>query len=133
MTRQPTLRPIVLRISVLALALLLGIPCAGAAGPPFAEAATQLNGEWRNADFVLKIDTRRAQASVDPSRPFEWRRFLVKDVIDDEIIFTIGADLYEARIEADTLTLTSTMFRGEHVLIRTPDSESPDQQDAAPE
>ena len=107
-----------LRIAVLTLALLFGAGPAGAA-PLFSEAAAQLDGEWRGDDFVLKIDSRRAQASIDPARPFEWRHFLVKDVTDEEIVFTVGADLYEARIDADKLTLTSTSFRGERLLVRT--------------
>lgn len=112
------------RILALALGLLAAAPLANAA-PLFSEAAEQLDGIWRGPDFVLKIDARRAQASVDPARPFEWHHFLVKDVTDEEIVFTVGAELYEAKIEAGALTLTSTSFRGERVLFRSADSWTP--------
>ena len=61
---------------------------------------------------------RRAQASVDAGRPFAWEHFLVKEVTPTEVVFSIGAELYEARIEDDTLTLTGTSFRGTRVLFR---------------
>ncbi len=86
----------------------------------FSEAAEQLDGEWRGDDFVLRVDARRAQASVDAARPFAWDRFLVKEVTDAEVVFTIGADLYQATFDNDTLTLTGTSFRGERVLSREP-------------
>ncbi len=107
-----------LRIIVIALALLAAASFA-AADTGFSEAAARLDGEWHGQAFVLKIDARRAQASVDPTRPFEWEHFLVKEVRGDDIVFSIGADLYEAKVDADILTLTSTSFRGERVLFRT--------------
>lgn len=92
-----------------------------AAASPFAEAAAQLDGEWRGDAFVLKVDSRRAQASIDPNRPFEWQRFIVKEVTDAEVIFAIGSELFEATVDAETLTLTGTSFRGERVLRRVQD------------
>src|SRR5262245_46549480 len=86
--------------------------------PSFAEAAKELDGDWRGGDFVLRIDARRAQASIDPTRPFEWEHFLIKAVDDREITFAVGANLYEAKVEADVLTLTGTGFRGARVLFR---------------
>ena len=88
------------------------------AATPFSEAAQQLDGEWRGADFVLRVDAKRAQASIDPARPFEWQRFLIKDVSESEITFTVGAELFEAKLAEDTLTLTGTNFRGPRVLFR---------------
>jgi hypothetical protein len=69
-------------------------------------------------DFVLRVDAGRAQASVDAVRPFEWEHFLIKEVTPDEIVFAIGAELFEARLGADILTLTGTSFRGARVLMR---------------
>jgi hypothetical protein len=88
------------------------------AASPFSEAADRLDGVWRGADFVLRVDARRAQASVDAARPFEWERFLIKEVGEGEIVFSIGAELFEAKVEANMLTLTSTAFRGARVLMR---------------
>ena len=88
------------------------------AASPFVDAAKRLDGEWRGDGFVLKIDSRRAQASIDPNRPFEWGRFIVKDVREDDVVFTIGAELFEATVDADALRLTGTSFRGEKVLRR---------------
>ena len=33
-------------------------------------------------------------------------------------MFTVGAELFEAKLDADTLTLTGTNFRGARVLFR---------------
>jgi hypothetical protein len=105
-----------LRIALLILALLTGSSVFAASR--YEDAAQRLNGEWRGAELVLRIDAERAQASMTPDRPFEWRRFIIKDIRQDEIIFSIGAELYEAKIDADTLTLTGTAFRGARVLFR---------------
>lgn len=88
------------------------------AATPFSEAAQRLDGEWRGADFVLRVDAKRAQASVDIARPFEWERFLIKDVSEGEITFSVGAELFEAKLAEGTLTLTGTSFRGPRVLFR---------------
>ena len=96
-------------------------PPAAAASATFSEAAKSLDGEWRGSDFVLRVDARRAQASIDASRPFEWAHFLVKDVSEGEIVFTVGAELFEARLADNVLTLTGTSFRGARVLFRDAD------------
>jgi hypothetical protein len=88
------------------------------AATPFSDAARRLDGEWRGADFVLRVDAKRAQASLDPERPFEWERFLIKDVSQQAITFAIGAELFEAKLAEGTLTLTGTSFRGPRVLFR---------------
>ncbi len=86
---------------------------------PFSEAADRLDGEWRGNGVSLRVDARRAQASVDSDRPFAWQRFLIKDVTSGEIVFSIGAELFEAHVEADVLTLTGTNFTGTRVLFRS--------------
>lgn len=106
-----------MRIRVLLLALMLFATTAATAAPTLSEAADQLDGEWRGADFVLRVDARRAQGSVD-QRPFEWEHFVVKEVSDGEIVFSIGAELFEAKVNSDVLTLTGTSFRGARVLFR---------------
>jgi hypothetical protein len=92
-----------------------------AAASPFSEAAERLNGMWRSEDFVLRVDSKRAQASVALDRPFEWQRFLVKEVRDNEIVFSIGSELFEAVLDAEMLVLTGTGFRGQRVLFRDAD------------
>lgn len=88
-----------------------------AAASPFVEAAERLDGLWRGEDgFVLRVDSQRAQASVDAERPFQWQRFLVKEVEADAIVFSIGAELYEARVDGESLVLSGTSFRGERAL-----------------
>ena len=98
-------------------ALFVGLASAGMASE-FSEAAARLDGEWHGGNFVLRVDARRAQASVDAARPFAWERFLVKEVTPTDIVFAIGSELYQARIDADTMTLTGTSFRGTRVLFR---------------
>jgi hypothetical protein len=85
---------------------------------PFVDAATRLEGGWEGDNYVLRVDAQRAQASVDAARPFAWQRFLVKEVEGDRVTFAIGAELFEATIDADSLVLTSTSFRGERKLRR---------------
>lgn len=104
------------RIALLILALLAGSSVFAASR--YEDAAQRLDGEWRGAEVVLRIDAERAQASMTPDRPFEWRRFIIKDIRPDEIVFSIGAELFEAKVDADTLTLTGTSFRGARVLFR---------------
>jgi hypothetical protein len=113
------IRVILLFAALFGSAILAAVPAAPLQ-PSFLEAAKELDGDWRGGDFVLRIDARRAQASVDPSRPFEWEHFLIKEVNDREIVFAIGADLFEAKLETDVLTLTGTGFRGARVLFREP-------------
>ena len=101
------------------LALALSAACATPSiASPFSEAADLLDGEWEGTDFVLHIDAKRAQASIDPERPFEWRRFVVREVTPTEVVFAIGSELFEARVDSDILVLTGTGFRGERILFR---------------
>ncbi len=109
------------RDGVLLLALLAGFPTMAAA-LTFREATQELNGAWRGDDYVLRVDAERAQASVDPDRPFQWQRFLVKEVADWKVTFTIGSELFQAVIGPDGLLLTSTSFRGSRVLRRQADA-----------
>jgi hypothetical protein len=81
---------------------------------PLNDAAKRLDGTWRGDGFSLTIDSQRDQARIDPNRPFQWQRFLVKEARPDEIVFSIGPEIFEAKVKADQLTLTGTSFRGEH-------------------
>jgi hypothetical protein len=107
-----------MRIATLFHLPILLLLSAAAAASPRSEAALRLDGEWRGPDYVLKVDSRRAQASVNPERPFEWQRFEVKEAEGDEVVFSIGAELFEARMDGEMLLLTGTAFRGERVLFR---------------
>jgi len=106
------IRPVLLLIFLLVASKLSAQPSSRA------EAARLLDGDWRNETFVLRVDAERAQASVSPDRPFEWKRFVVREIAGDEVIFAIGAELYEARIDDDAMTLTGTSFFGTEVLFR---------------
>ena len=110
-----------IRHALLLAALVVGL-AQGASALSVREATEQLSGTWRGEDFVLRVDAERAQASVDPARPFAWQRFLVKEVVDWKVTFTVGAELYQAVIGPDGLLLTSTSFRGSRVLRREADS-----------
>ena len=109
-----------IRAALLSVALLALGGAAGAA-QSLAEAARLLNGEWHGDSFVLRIDADRAQASFAPERPFEWQRFIVQAYGEEEIVFSIGAELFQATVGEDTLTLTGTSFRGARVLFRNTD------------
>lgn len=117
MTARGVAMPIIRALTTLALFLALHAP-ASATDSLFVEAADFLNGVWIGNGSVLRVDAARAQASADPARPFLWDRFIVKEVTNDEIVFAIGAELFEARIDDDTIAVTSTSFRGERVMFR---------------
>ncbi len=104
---------------LLVLALFAGL-ASTAAALTISDAARKLDGEWRGDDFVLRVDAKRAQASIDATRPFAWDRFVVKEVTETEVVFTIGSELYQAMIDDDTLSLTGTNFRGARILTHTP-------------
>lgn len=97
---------------------LLAVAWVPALASPFTDAANYLHGIWQGDGYVLRVDAARAQASVDAGRPFQWTRFLVKEVTGQEIVFSVGADIFEARVDDDTIVLTSTGFRGERTLRR---------------
>ena len=104
--------------ALLAFALICGA-LSPAWASPFVDAAKRLEGGWEGDSFVLRVDAQRAQASIDPARPFAWQRFLVKAVDGNKVTFAVGAEVFEARIDADSLVLTSTSFRGERKLHRS--------------
>jgi hypothetical protein len=86
---------------------------------PSRHEAAVLDGRWQGPDYAVTIDTARDQASTDRSRPLEWQRFSLKEISDRELLFTIGPELFEAKLQpGETLLLTSTSFRGERVLSR---------------
>jgi len=91
---------------------------AAASASPLGDAARQLDGEWTGEGFRLRIDSARAQASTNPDKPFQWQRFIVREAAGEKVVFAIGPDLYEATVLPEVLTLTSTSFRGERVLLR---------------
>lgn len=101
----------------LAIWLVLGL-WTSASAEPFIEAANFLHGVWQGDNYVLRVDAARAQAGVDAARPFQWSRFLVKEVTDTEIVFSVGAEIFEARLNDDAIILTSTTFRGERAMHR---------------
>jgi hypothetical protein len=107
-------------LTLLAAALLAGnlLATASLAASPIVEAGRQLDGVWQGDGFALRVDAERAQANVDARRPFAFQRFAVKEVKDGTIVFTIGAELYEATLEGEALTLTGTSFQGERKLLR---------------
>jgi hypothetical protein len=106
-----------IRVIPLFLSLVLASPV-GAANSSFRDAAERLDGEWLGENYALRVDSYRAQANLDLNRPFHWERFLVKEVSGDTVTFTVGAELFEATLDADRLKLTSTSFRGERLLRR---------------
>jgi hypothetical protein len=108
-----------MRIPSVALAAMIwGAASLAEAASPVDEAARLLDGVWRGEDYALTVDSRRAQANTNPGKPFQWQRFVVKSVDDEAILFAIGAEIFEARIDGDVLQLSSTSFRGERRLTR---------------
>ena len=104
----------------LLLLLASAVGAVAAEGMSFIEAAERLDGTWEGDGYILRVDKDRAQANVDAQRPFRWQRFLVKEVDGDLIVFTIGPELFEGRLAEDSLTLSSTIFRGERNMARVP-------------
>ncbi len=103
---------------VLLILTLLAATSVSTGASTFAEAGRLLDGEWSDDTTVLRIDAARAQASMTPDRPFEWKRFVIRDANGNDVVFAIGAELYEAKVDGDSLSLTGTSFRGKRVLFR---------------
>jgi hypothetical protein len=106
-----------MRLTTILLALAVFAPAAYALSP-VDEAARRLDGVWHGDGYSLRIDARRAQANIDPEKPFHWQRFRVKEVGNGLIVFSIGAEIFEAKLAGDDLELTGTSFRGERFLTR---------------
>jgi hypothetical protein len=104
--------------SIVLVSMICGAAPLAEAASPVEEAARLLDGVWRGEDYALKVDSRRAQANIDPRKPFQWQRFVVKNVDGEAIVFAIGAEIFEAQITGDVLELSSTSFRGERRLTR---------------
>jgi hypothetical protein len=81
--------------------------------------ANHLAGTWQNQSHVLRVDPFRAQASLSRDSPFEWQKFRVREGGREEIVFTIGAQVYVAKLDNTSLVLSSTSFRGDETLTRT--------------
>jgi hypothetical protein len=81
-------------------------------------AMRQLDGKWKGDGFVLEVDSARAQAKVDPTLPFQWDRYGIKTISDGMVVFAVGAELYEASVDAESIILSSTGFRGKRRLGR---------------
>jgi hypothetical protein len=105
----------VLKLSCLIVSLTFSAP---AWSNPLYEAAKKLDGTWRGDGYSLTVDSQRDQARIDSNRPFEWQRFLVQEVRPDEIVFSIGAEIYEAKVGPDQMMLSGSSFRGEHRMRR---------------
>jgi hypothetical protein len=78
----------------------------------------ELDGQWEGDGYFLRIDRERAQANIDADRGFAWQAFSIKGGLGDAILFIIGTELYEARVNGETLSLSSSSFRGEKLLRR---------------
>jgi hypothetical protein len=86
--------------------------------PDVREITHLVDGKWNGDGFALKVDSARAQANVDPTLPYQWDRYEIKSVSDGRMIFSIGAELYEAWVSPRSISLSSTSFRGERRLNR---------------
>ena len=105
-----------------ALALSLGSLLLQAEASALADNLSVLEGRWLGDGFQVVIDADRAQANMDPWKPFDWRRIEVKEYDGAAITFSIGAELFYGTLEADTMTLEGTSFRGTKTLERTRDA-----------
>jgi hypothetical protein len=88
-------------------------------GAELAGAAHRLTGVWTGDGVTMWIDPSRAQARTSLEPPFSWKRFLVREAQQD-VIFTLGAEVYEAKLLPDKMTITSTAFQGVRELARKP-------------
>lgn len=82
-----------------------------------------LDGRWIGDGLQVVVDADRAQANIDPWKPFDWRRIEVKEHNGAEITFTIGAELFYGTLEDDQMTIEGTGFRGVRSLQRSTDAE----------
>jgi hypothetical protein len=105
-----------------ALALSLGSLLLQAEASALADNLSVLEGRWLGDGLQVVVDADRAQANMDPWKPFDWRHIEVKEFDGAAITFSIGAELFYGTLEADTMTLEGTSFRGTKILQRTNDT-----------
>jgi hypothetical protein len=78
-----------------------------------------LDGQWFGDGFNVAIDSARAQARLDPKKPFQWEAFRIRNVSGEMVVFTIGPRLFIGYLGEDMLTLTSPGLQGARLLRRT--------------
>jgi hypothetical protein len=83
-----------------------------------ADVSRDLHGRWEGDGLRIQIDAARSQAQMRADRPFQWDRFMVKDVTEGDLAFSVGAELFEAVIDGDEMTVAATSFRGTRRLRR---------------
>jgi len=105
-----------------AIALSLGSLLLRAEASALADNLSLLEGRWLGDGLQVVVDADRAQANMDPWKPFDWRRIEVKEYDGVAITFSIGAELFYGTLDADTMTLEGTSFRGTKTLERTSDT-----------
>ena len=96
-----------------------------AAAHASAQILPALEGEWRGEELSLAIDQRRGQARLDLGRPFHWERFILKEVDGERIVFTIGARLFAATLDDDSLSVEAPGYGGPQLLRRVPADAAP--------
>jgi len=96
----------------------MAICMATAADASGIEAFHALDGYWRGSGLELTIDPHRAQARLDPRRPFQWEPVNIRNVEGNMVVFTIGPRLFIAYVDGDDLTLTSPGTQQPSVLRR---------------
>lgn len=87
-----------------------------------ADELSLLDGRWIGDGLQVVVDADRAQANMNPWKPFDWQRIEVKERDGAEITFTIGAELFYGTLQADTMTVEGTAFRGVRSLQRSRDA-----------
>jgi hypothetical protein len=90
--------------------------CAGLlmpAGPIHAaDAATVLRwlaGDWTGNGLSIRIDPERLQANLDPSKPFQWEPFRLRNVTGCMVTFDIGPQRFVALMFRDRAMRINTV------------------------
>jgi hypothetical protein len=83
-----------------------------------ADLGSRLAGDWRGDKLWMTLDPERGQARLNPAKPFQWERFIIKSVDGPQVVFTVGVRLFVATVQGDSLSVEAPGFNGAQILHR---------------
>ncbi len=98
-------------------AFVIAMSCVPVQGdPPLG--LSDLDGTWAGGGSQIVIDVERSQARRDPTKPFGWEAFRIRNITGNLVVFQIGPSQFIALVESDQMALTGHPFQGAITLRR---------------
>jgi hypothetical protein len=78
-----------------------------------------LDGRWHGGGLALTIDAERGLARLDPSLPFQWEAFNIRNIEGAMVVFSIGERLFIGYLDGNVMRLTTPGRQGSWTLGRS--------------